>query len=89
MTSKTVTMEFTQLIILLCLVGYTVWVWSKSFNTCPKSFSEEYIALHQKYSKLQQEFKKMQQFMSSFGNVKATPVIEDDVDDINFDDFDI
>ena len=88
MTSRTVTIEFTQLVILLCLVAYTVWVWCKSFNCSSKNFSEEYIALHHKYTNLEKEHAKMQQFMSSFGNTKVKPIVNDDNDDdVDFDDY--
>lgn len=88
MTSRTVTIEFTQLVLLLCLVIYTSWVWCKSFNVCPKNYSEEYIALHQKYTDLLKEHKKTKSFMSTLGNTKIPDPIKDENDldlDLDFD----
>jgi hypothetical protein len=85
MTSKTITIEFTQLVLLLCLVGYTVWIWCKSINSCPKSYSEEYITLHKKYNDLLKEHNKTQQFMSSLGNAKVKQLNEADFNELNID----
>jgi hypothetical protein len=82
--TRSLTIEFTQLILLLCLVGYTVWVWCKSFNICPKNYSEEYISLHKKYSELLKEHNKQKQFMSSLGNTKVKQIDEIDMNDIDY-----
>lgn len=62
MTSRTITIEFNQFIILITLIIYTVWIWVKSLNVCPPSFSEQYITLHQKYTNLLKEKEKMDKF---------------------------
>uniref|UniRef100_A0A6C0LZE9 Uncharacterized protein n=1 Tax=viral metagenome TaxID=1070528 RepID=A0A6C0LZE9_9ZZZZ len=85
MTSRTLTIEFTQLILLLCLVGYTVWIWSKSLNSCSNNFSEKYLALHTQYTTLLKEHNKNKQFMSSLGNTKVKHINEIDVDDFDID----
>lgn len=88
MTTRSITIEFTQLIFLLILVGYTVWIWSKSVNACPKSYAEEYTALHTKYNELLKEQKKTQQFMSSLGNTKVKQFNDFELDDdIDFDEY--
>jgi PAB1-binding protein PBP1 len=56
---KTIVLDLPQFVFLLVMISVTAWVWMKSLATCPKTFSDEYMALHHKYNTLVQERDKL------------------------------
>lgn len=55
-------MDINNFIIIIIMITFTVWIWVKSLNLCPKSFHSEYLILTKKYNTLIKEknkYKKM------------------------------
>ena len=69
---KTIILDLYHFVFLILLISSTAWVWIRSLNICPKTYSDEYVMLNHKYNKLLKEKKKIEATLQYIENTLNT-----------------